>query len=62
VLHAVRQTVEGWAHLRRKDDPLVSVSVADLHLLARRVEVAVRLVRRNVSVLLGKLAEKGGAQ
>ena len=55
VLHAIRETVEGWAHNRGESTLFASVSFADLALMVRRVDLAIALVRAEV------YAAKGGA-
>lgn len=47
VLRAVRATVEGWAHQRSGSTLFASVAFVDLHLLARRLDVAIQIVRRS---------------
>ncbi len=45
VLHAIRSTVEGWAHNHGESTLYSSVSFADLSLMLRRIDVVVALVR-----------------
>jgi hypothetical protein len=47
VLRAIRATVEGWAHAHSGSTLFASVAFADLHLLARRLDVAIQIVRRS---------------
>jgi hypothetical protein len=54
VLHALRSTVEGWAHSRGDSLHFASVSFADLFLMVRRLDVVIALVRRDAQ-------EEGGA-
>ena len=55
VLHAIRETVEGWAHNRGESTLFASVPFADLALMVRRIDLAIALVRADVC------AAKGGA-
>ena len=45
ILRGVAETMEGWLRTRADGTPL-EVSQADVRLLARRVEVAMELIRR----------------
>ena len=47
VLRAVRATVDGWAHARGGSTMLAAVPFVDLELLARRLDVAIMLVKRS---------------
>ena len=44
VLHAIRATIEGWAHTHGGSTLYSSVSYADLALMVRRIDLAVALV------------------
>ena len=49
VLHAIRETIEGWAHNRGESTLFSSVSYADLALMVRRVDLALALVRSDTA-------------
>jgi hypothetical protein len=49
VLAAIRSTVDGWTNETREREA-VRVSLADLRMLARRVDVAIEIVRRTRGV------------
>lgn len=55
VLHAIRETIDAWAHNRGQSTLFASVSFADLHLMVRRVDLALAMVRAE------SYAAKGGA-
>ncbi len=46
VLRAVRATVEGWAEQRSGSTLFAAVPFADLHILTRRLDLGIEIVRR----------------
>ena len=46
MLRAVRATVEGWAEHRSGSTLFASVAFVDLHILKRRLDAAIEIVRR----------------
>jgi hypothetical protein len=47
VLRAIRETVEGWAHAHSGSTLFASVAFADLHMMTRRIDVAIQIVRQS---------------
>jgi len=47
VLRAIRATVNGWARAHSGSTLFASVAFVDLHLLRRRLDVAIQIVRRS---------------
>jgi len=47
VLRAIRATIEGWARARSGSTLFASVAFVELHLLTRRLDVAIQIVRRS---------------
>lgn len=50
LLRKVRATVEGWAHHPGESKLFASVAHVDLELLARRLDVALAIVKRSPGV------------
>ena len=46
VLHGCFETIDGWRRSRAEDADTIEVSLAEVMLLARRLDVAMELIRR----------------